>query len=403
MKPISTSEAAEIIHRETKILGTESIPFGEAAGRILRTSIEADRDLPPFDRVMMDGIIFPYESWEEGLSEFRVAGVQAAGDPPIEPMAPGSCLEIMTGAVAPPGCDCMIPYEEVEISDRGARVKPEFEACRGRFIHRRGSNHPAGTALIAPGTRLTAREIAVAASCGYVNLEVTRMPAVTILSTGDELVEVHEPVAPQQIRHSNTHALRAALEGVGISGSVVIHLRDDPRVIESALSEILPKSDVVILSGGVSKGKFDYVPGALKNLGVNMLFHGVRQRPGKPFWFGSKNGQTSVFALPGNPLSTLTCFHRYGIPALDKMLGLPALPAYRVVLSEAFTFPPFLTCFLPVSLTLSEAGLLRAKPRLPSNSGDFVSIVKSDGFVELPGEDRNDFPEGTTTSFFRWV
>ena len=400
---ISSVQASSLITANTAVLPVESVPFSEAAGRVLREPILADRDVPPFDRAMMDGIAFAHRSWARGNRRFRVDGVQAAGEPAQSLTDGDACFEIMTGAVVTAGCDCVVPYEETEIADGYAEVGAGFVPEAGKFIHRRGSDHPRGAELVPAGRRLSAREIACAASCGYARLDVTCQPCVTLVSTGDELVDVDQPVEPHEIRSSNAYALRAALGALGIPRANNRHLRDDQETLERSLREILETSEIVILSGGISRGKFDFVPEILAKLGVERLFHGVSQRPGKPFWFGTREDGTTVFALPGNPLSTVVCFHRYVAPAIEKMLGLAPSPQVFAALAEAFQFGPPLTLFLPVRVRCDRKGRLSAEPRPANNSGDYAAIVPTDGFLELPGESQSEFAAGFAARYFSWL
>lgn len=401
---ISPREAEKIIGRNTPILPVASVPFQLAIGCVLREAVQADRHLPPFNRVMMDGIAISSADWESGVRQFNVEGVQAAGAPPMQLEKVGGCLEIMTGAVMAEGCDCVVPYEEVILTDGKAAISGGFRPIPGQFIHGCGSDFSAGDELVPAGVRLTAKEIAVTTSCGMAELTVTGPVRVGIVSTGDELVPVEAEVGDHQIRQSNNYALEAALHAMGIEEVKNVNIADDPRLIEAALGELLESSSAILLSGGISKGKFDHVPRALENLGVKKLFQGVRQRPGKPFWYGrSAAGGTVVFALPGNPLSTLTCFHRYVVPSLEQMCGLTASPPQWAVLAEPVVFRPPLAFFLPVIVGSSESGMLMAQPHPVKNSGDFASIVPTSGFVELPEEGGDEFPEGYPARYFRWL
>ena len=386
------------------MLSSEEVPLVSCAGRVLRQTVLADRDVPPYDRVMMDGIAFAYKALEKGLRAFSIAGTQPAGAPPKILEDPESCFEIMTGSVLSAGCDCVAPYEEVEIGEGKARLKSGFQPVPGRFIHQMGSDYKQGSTLLKSGRRLTSRQIAVVAASGYASLSVTRKPRLALVSTGDELVDIGHPLERYQIRPSNIYALRAGLSALGLPDTERHHLSDDPGEIENKLGGLLETSDVLILSGGVSKGRYDFIPGILDKLGVEKLFHGVAQRPGKPFWFGRKKEVgTSVFALPGNPLSTLICFHRFVIPALEKMLGLPNSRPVWAALAEPFDFKPSLTLYLPVKAESQPNGLLKAFPRTVSNSGDYASVVETSGFVELPGGDASEFPAGYCAKYFPWI
>ncbi len=399
---LSSREAVQIIEENAALLPIEEVSLQDAVGRVLRRPIAADRDLPPFDRVMMDGIAISYQAWIEGIRVFRINGVQGAGMDPVRLEDKNNCIEIMTGAVMAEGCDCVVPYEDVEIASGKASVKENFNPRPNLNIHQQGSDFIKGDYLIDSGVRLTSREIAVSASCGKTSLLVTREPRLIIVSTGDELVEVDEKVQPFQIRRSNNYALEAALQGLGFHEIENLHIKDDPVLIEETLAAILRRADVILLSGGISKGKFDYIPTVLEKLGVRKHFHGVRQRPGKPFWYGQGESEQRIFALPGNPLSTLICFHRYVVPALQKMLGMDQPKELWAVLAKDFLVRTPLTFFLPVRVESEENGILRAQPHPANNSGDFASIIPTDGFVELPEEKGTRFSEGSSAQFFSW-
>ncbi|MGH7947426.1 MAG: molybdopterin molybdotransferase MoeA, partial [Opitutaceae bacterium] len=337
---LTPAEAEKLIFESIAPFHREDCPIASAHRRVLRTEIRADRDLPPFDRVTMDGYAVRAASLAAGVRVFRVEGVQAAGMRAFKLAAEAdACLEVMTGAVVPEEADCIVPYEETErdgiaitMSDAAA------EFALGNAIHARGSDHVAGEVVVQPGTRLTGREIAVAAACGYGTLVVSQSPKIAVVATGDELVEVDSPVAAHQIRRSNDHALRAALIMAGYLNVSRFHLRDVRHEIEHLLWHIIAEFDVVIVCGGISKGKFDYLPAELERQGVRKIFQGVAQRPGKPFWFGVSARQTPVFALPGNPVSSYTCLHRYVLPALAHAGGLRSGTPRMVALANAVSF-----------------------------------------------------------------
>lgn len=397
-------EAEKLILENLAPLHREDCPLASAQRRILRGEIRADRDLPPFDRVTMDGFALRAASVASGVTTFRVEGVQAAGMRAFKlGPKPEACLEVMTGAVLPVGADCVVPYEET--TRDGAHMTLRPDAARlgvGNAVHARGSDHRQGEVLLAAGTRLTGREIAVAAACGYGTVVVSQTPKIAVIATGDELVEVESPVAPHQIRRSNDHALRAALVMAGHPNVARFHLRDVRHEIEHLLWHVIAEFDVVVITGGVSKGKFDHLPAELDRQGVRKVFHGVAQRPGKPFWFGVTQRSTPVFALPGNPVSAYTCLHRYVLPALDHAGGLNPVARRAVVLQEAVTFEPSLAYLLPVRLSSGPQGELRAAPAPGNTSGDFAGLLDTDGFVELPPGPR-EFPAGTVVPFWPWV
>lgn len=382
----------------------EDCPLAAAHGRVLRADVCADRDLPPFDRVTMDGYAVRSNSLAAGMKTYRVEGTQAAGMRPFRlGDAADACIEVMTGAVLPDGADCIVPFEQTErlgdtmtLGPTAASISPGFA------VHLRGSDHRAGEIILHAGVKITGREIAVAASVGAASLTVSALPSIAVVATGDELVEVEAGVAPHQIRRSNDHALRAALIAAGYPRVERFHLRDVRHEIEQRLAHIIAHHDVVLIAGGVSKGKFDYLPDALDSQGVKKIFRGVAQRPGKPFWFGVSRRRTPIFALPGNPVSAYTCLHRYVLPALAQASGLTAAPPRSVALAAGLTFKPALAYLLPVQLSSGPRAELLGTPDPTNTSGDFAGLLRTDGFVQLPAHD-SDFPEGYVARFWPWV
>jgi molybdopterin molybdotransferase len=240
----------------------------------------------------------------------------------------------------------------------------------------------------------------MAASVGCHHLSVKRLPRVMIISSGDELVEVDQTPSPWQLRRSNNYTLQAILQQAGIAADTG-HIPDDPVITREQVGDCLQRYDVIILSGGVSMGKFDYIPQALEALSVNPLFYKVQQRPGKPFWFGAQEDGCLVFALPGNPVSGFMCIHRYFLPWLRASLGVaPGEPQYAV-LGEDYQFTPDLHYFLQVRLHSNPQGQLVGEPITGNGSGDFANLVDTDAFMELPAE-RNNFKKGEVYRIWRF-
>jgi molybdopterin molybdotransferase len=399
---LTPAEAEALILASIPPLPTEDVPLAEAHGRVLRANIRADRDLPPFDRVMLDGYALRAAAWAAGTRTFRVTGLQAAGMIPQKLAAGDACIEIATGAALPEGTDCVVPYEDTTRDGERVTISAAAKLVPGHAVHRRGSDYAAGTVIVPAGTRLTGREIAVAAACGCAALAVNSQPKIAVIATGDELVDVGAEVGPHQLRRSNDYALRAALHAAGWTRVERFHLHDMRHEIEHTLWHILAEFDVVLLTGGVSKGKFDFLPAVLAELGVKKKFQDVAQRPGKPLWFGLSQRARPVFALPGNPVSSYTCLHRYVLPALAKAAGAPPAALRVVALAAAVTFKPPLAYFLPVKINSSPATGLLATPAAVNTSGDFAGLVDTDGFVELPaGQD--EFPAGTVARYWTWT
>jgi len=379
----------------------ESRPLEQCVGQTLREDIYAERDNPPFDRVCMDGIAIDSRSFERGGRRFVVEAMQAAGAAALTLSDPAHAIEVMTGAIMPRGTDCVIPLEEYEQADTVVSLKPDAAGAPYRNVQRRGSDSQPGVAMLKAGIRLGAAEIAVAASAGRARIRVSRQPACRVISTGDELIEPGQPIAEHQVRRSNAYAVVAALRTHGLERVASDHLPDDEQLLRQRLAEHLAECQILILSGGVSKGNFDLVPKALKGLQVEEVFHQIAQRPGMPMWFGVGTEGQLVFGLPGNPVSTLLCLRRYVIPAIDASLGLARAAPEPIALAAAVKFGRPMTYFLPVCVQHDARGASSAVPRAPNGSGDFLALAGTDGFVELPPS-KEPFPEGFVASLYRW-
>ena len=393
---ISVKEALQIILNNTQDFGVEEIPFLESVGRILKENIEADRDFPPFNRVSMDGIAINQNYFLTGNRNFPIEGIQAAGAKQKVLKVDSNSMEVMTGAVLPENTDTVIRYEDVVINNGIATVNLE-SVEQGKNIHTKGKDRRQGDILIKINTMITAAEIGVIASVGKGIVKVAKNPRVIIVSTGDELVEVNEIPLAHQIRRSNAFSLVSLLEKMNIKADTS-HITDDKELLKQKIASYLTTYDVLLFSGAVSKGKYDFLPEVLEELSVKKLFHKVAQRPGKPFWFGSKAGK-SVFAFPGNPISTYVNCLAYFYPWFAKSIGVK-LKNETVILGEDILFKPELTYFLQVKIEIKEGHLL-AFPIKGNGSGDLVSLVEADGFIQLPMEQIN-FKKGEIHSFIRY-
>lgn len=395
------TEAEAAIREHAAPLPTVRLPLTELSGTVLRESVISTRDQPPFDRVTMDGIAFAFASWQAGRNSFRIAGTQAAGAAPLTLREPSDCIEVMTGAILPIGCDCVVPVENIEIADGVAQLRDDAPApVRNLNIHGRGIDSRRGDLLLASGHRLGPAEVAVIASNGQTHALISRQPRIVVISTGDELVEPGEPLQDWQISRSNVYGVLASLRQHGYSSLTHDHIRDELDTLRERLRSHLASNDVMILSGGVSMGRFDYVPQVLQELGVRMIFHKIAQRPGKPMWFGvGANGQT-VYALPGNPVSTLVCLTRYVLPGLLASQGAAPTEVETITLAQSYEVKPSLAVFLPVTLTQTVAGQ-SAMPHPTRGSGDFTSLIATLGFVELPPGPRVVL-EDVSVPLYRW-
>lgn len=393
---ISPAAAEAIIKERAPTMPAQATALVDLGGAVLRERIAASRDQPPFDRVTMDGIAFASSE----RREFSIVGTQAAGAQRLALTAPDACFEVMTGAVLPQGCDCVIPVERITVANGVARLHDDVVPAPGMNVHARGMDCRAGRVLLEPGTLLGPPEVAVIASAGLSHAQAGSQPRIVVISTGDELVEPGEPVADWQIYRSNAYGVFTALRRRGYARLSHDHLPDDLETLRVRLRELLAQNDVLVLSGGVSMGKFDFIPQVLTELGLELVFHKISQRPGKPMWFGVGQGR-AVYALPGNPVSTLICLTRYVLPGLAAAMGATPAAADVVALASRFEVKPALTFFLPVRLAPDDQGHICAHPRPTQGSGDFISLTGTDGFVELPPGPRV-FPSGTVVPFYRW-
>jgi molybdopterin molybdotransferase len=396
--PTPAAAVATILAR-LPALPIETRPLAALAGAVLAQEVRAERDQPPFDRVTMDGIALA--SARSATRRLRIAGTQAAGRPPLVLPEGDVCLEVMTGAVLPVGCDCVVPVERIKVEDGWAELPPDLAIEPGMNVHTRGLDSRAGEPLLGAGTRLGPPELAVLASAGLSHARVRAEPRIMIVTTGDELVEPGLPIEAWQIRRSNAHALRAALAMRGFARSAEDHLADDPRQMRERLARHLDTHDVLVLTGGVSMGRFDHVPAVLQELGVTRVLHRIAQRPGKPLWFGIASRGQVVYGLPGNPVSALVCLLRYVVPGLLAASGAPPVGQEEIRLGAAFEVRPPLTFFLPVRLESQAGQGSVAMPQPTHGSGDFVSLVGTQGFVELPPGPRVYAP-GHVAPFYRW-
>jgi len=398
---IDVSQAAELIVSRMPSAPAVPVPIADAAGAVLRETIHAERDQPPFNRVTMDGIAVRSASLAAGVRRWRVVGTQGAGAEAIDLADDAACIEIMTGAMLPADADTVIPVERIARDGDNAVLEDGYVANPGQFVHRQGSDHAGGQQLLEPGQRLGPAEMAVLTISGQDRVRVSQWPRIAVISTGSELVEPGQPLAPFQIRSSNDLAIAAALGRRGPNSITRARLPDEPDALRREIGGLHDANELLVLSGGVSMGKFDYVPGIMAELGVELVFHKILQRPGLPMWFGISRDGKPVFALPGNPVSSLVCAVRYVVPAIEHSLGARYQQPARLPLARTMEFAPDLTWFLPVRAEADSNSTLVATPCPTNTSGDFVSLAGTSGFVELP-RGRNSYAAGTQAQFYAW-
>jgi len=383
-----------VVDQVTKAKGpraTTKISVWDALGFVLAEEVKTDREYPPFHRSTRDGYAVRASEAASGATLRCVAEIKA-GDTVTQPLAPATCLQIMTGAAVPDGADAVVMIEHT--SRDGDAVRFDRAAQPGQNIVPRGSEAKRGETILSAGTRLGYAELALAAQVGATQLRCARKPRVAILSTGDEVVAVDQPPGAFQIRNSNSVSLAAQVRLAGgepvLLGNAADRIDDLREKISRGLRE-----EVLVLSGGVSMGKYDLVETVLKNLGAEFYFDAVAIRPGRPAVFG-KCGDTFVFGLPGNPVSTMVTFELFVVPAVDLLSGAPArdLPFVEAGLAAALNEKPGLAHFLPARVEWH--GVTPEVKALPwQGSGDVAALARANCFLVVAA-DRGQVSAGET-------
>jgi molybdopterin molybdotransferase len=387
---ITVEEAYQKILSELPSLGTERRFLTEMTSYKSSEKIVSDRDYPPFNRAMMDGITLSFEAYLSGQKKFFIEGVIRAGEEVFPLKDQSHCFEIMTGAPLPQNCDFIIPYEHLDLNDGFAYLRESKVYSKGENIHSHGSDCKKGDQVLKPNLPLNGPHVGIAASMGYERIEVYKKPKILIISTGNELVDLNEGPKKFQIRRSNVYALKASLELNHFFDITLHHVNDDQDEIKNHLETHYSSFDTFFYSGGVSKGKFDFLPVIFEAFEINKVFHEISQRPGKPMWFGVKD-QKAFFGLPGNPISSLICLTRYFIPH-EKVF---------TKISEDIIFKKDLTYFCPVKIQCLPTGEWLAIPKEMKNSGEFTALAETSGFIELP-KDKTIFKKGECYPYFPW-
>jgi molybdopterin molybdotransferase len=372
---------------------TASLPVADALGHILAQAVRADREYPPFHRSTRDGYAVRAADATQN-AKLRCVGEIKAGDTVLAPIDLGTCIQIMTGAAVPPNADAVVM---IEFTARTAdTVSFDRATAPGQNIVPQGSEARAGDLVLQPGLRLGFAELAIAAQVGATNLLCYQKPRVAILSTGDEVVPIAETPGPFHIRNSNSVSLAAQ---VRLAGGEPVPLGNALDRVDdlSAKIELGLQHDILVLSGGVSMGKYDLVESVLKSLGAEFFFDAVAIRPGKPTVFGRCRNKL-VFGLPGNPVSTMVTFQLFVTPAIDLLSGASArpLPFLEAALSQPLHEKPGLTHFLPACL--AWPGTSPQVHALPwQGSGDIAALSHANCFLVVPA-DRRDIPAGEKVS-----
>lgn len=384
---LSVEEAIRIVTEQTHVLPPERVALGHALGRVLAEDVFADTDLPPFHRAQMDGYAVRAEDTQGAPVTLRVVGESAAGHGWHERMKQGEAVRIMTGAPVPPGADSVQKVEVTEESFEGETTRVEIKEATvpGQNIVNRGSEIRSGERVLSAGVFINAARMAALASFGYAEVMVGARPRLSVLATGTELVAVAEQPGQDQIRDSNSYSLGAYGERAGAQVLRLPLAGDDPELLKRCIREAAARSDVLVLSGGVSMGVYDFTKAALVALGAEIFFERVALRPGKPTVF-ARLGRTLIFGLPGNPVSVSVTFNLFARTALLAMQGAhnAALPEEWAVLSRAVKGAEERASYLPALLRTDERGRLLADPLKWGGSSDFVAFAAATALLIVP-------------------
>lgn len=393
---ITVAEAQALIAKQAKNWGTEVIFLEDAANRTLAEAVYADRDYPPFNRAAMDGIAIRSEDCLDlKINNFQIVEELLAGAIPQHSITKGQCFRIMTGAAVPTSANAVVKIEDCIITGSTITIKEESKIRLWLNIALQGEDAKAHQIIIQSGTVINATVLATLASVGKKEVLVFKKPTIAIIATGNEIVKIDENILPHQIRNSNTYTLLGLIASLGLKITQNHVVSDDKAELKKTLQQAI-NCDVVIITGGVSMGTADFVPQILMDNGITPIFHKVKIKPGKPIWFGN-NGSSTVFALPGNPMSVQTTFKVFVEPYLQQANQLPKVSMYlpmaigkkqKVLLDEYFA------CTL-------EGNPTTIRPLQNNGSGDIISNIKSDG-IGLHTAQLGDLEKGDVVKFISW-
>jgi molybdopterin molybdotransferase len=373
------SEAQQLIIEQARSFGKEKVSLDDALGRVISETINADRDYPPFNRAAMDGYAIRQTDWDNGLRCFAIREVLYAGSFHTQEIQTGECYKIMTGAAVPTHADTIIRKEDV--SEQSDRIECSIEEVKPyQHIARQAGDLTKDEVIISKPVLSSPAMIAVLASVGKHEVIVEKLPVISIITTGDEVVNVDDPVNAVQIRNSNSHVLKASLKKWNIVPRSCIHVPDQLHKIESAVRAGLD-GDIIIVCGGVSAGDADYVPDALNRAGAKKIFHKAAIRPGKPIWFGKFENGPLVFALPGNPLSCLVTFKLFIECFLSYSFGLAEPLQLKLPLKGTRSKKSQLDEFFPVRIIGSPS---HCEIIAFNGSGDITAALHADAIARHP-------------------
>jgi molybdopterin molybdotransferase len=386
---ISVNQAVRLVLQNAARLGTESVPVSDTIGRILAEDIVADSDLPPFDRAQMDG----YAVWAADMANvparLKVVGESAAGAGWHREMKTGEAVRIMTGAPVPSGADAVQQVELTRELDGGGEVEILERVDAGRSIVKQAAEIKRGETVLRAGEEINAQTIATLASFGYAQVKVGKRPRVAVMATGSELVDVERRPARDQIRDSNNYTIEAYAQLAGATVERLPLAGDDRKLLKNQMAAAIERCDVLVTSGGVSMGAYDFTKAAFKDLGAEIFFERVALRPGKPTVFG-RAADALIFGLPGNPVSVAVTFNLFVRAALRAMQGAtePSLAHEKAVLTRDVKRSIDRESYLPGILRTDDDGTVLAEPLKWGGSSDFVSFARASALINVPAGDK---------------
>ena len=401
---IGPDDAWGLIVAHSEALPLVARPTDDALWHFLAEPVSADRDVPPADRSAMDGFALRAADLRDPPAVLPVVAELAAGAAVEKGVPPGACVRIFTGANLPPGTDAVVMQEDTEpADDRGRSVRVLKSVPPGANVFKQGENAHRGETLLSAGTRLDAAGLALCAAVGRDVVRVHRRPSVGLLATGSELLDAGDAALPHQIRDSNTPFLRAALAEHRYPVSAFKRAADNPDTIVNALRVLTEQSDVVVLTGGVSVGRYDFVADAVRRAGATVRFHGVAMKPGKPQLFASDPAGRLVFGLPGNPLSAMAGFYEFVLPALARLAGCPSDRCRRhltVRMAHDLAAKGDRRQYVPARLAWTPTGPEAAAVPV-HGTADLVAGAQADGVLIVP-EGTSNVPAGSFLAFRPW-
>lgn len=376
---LTLQQAQQMVLENARTFGTETILLDDAPGRVLAEPVIADRNYPPFNRATMDGYALSIKDLEKGTRKFYIEEVIYAGHESLKALTEGRCYKIMTGAAVPDSANIIIRREDTSESENEVQINIDtFKPYQ--FIARSGEDVTSGTTITSEARVCNPAIISALASIGKSEVVVRKLPSVAVFTTGDEIVPVDSQVTPVQIRNSNQHMVRALLKKWQIVPFLVEHIIDDKQLLHEAFLKAI-QADIIIISGGVSAGDADFVPGALEKLGVQKLFHKVAIKPGKPLWCGITPAKGMVFALPGNPFSSLVTFTLFVETYLRQCFLGQQQPEVTMPFLGIRSKKSSLDEFFPVQFQHSP---MAAAPLSINSSGDILAAFHADGIMHHP-------------------